>query len=163
MNEDYVSFEQAKALKELGFDWECYQFYNADKKLCSYTSIGCGDDCRDWNDNDYASIGDAECSAPTLAQAQKWLRIKNISICVEEKIEENITRSLFSDECHTTFSRLGYYCRVSINQKPDGVITNSKIGANKLTEYFDTYEEALSRAIDYYLKKLLENNIEKEI
>lgn len=81
-NEDYVSFEQAKALKELGFDWGCYKFYYDNAQLEGYVSDGWhGDECRNWNDNFNSTIANAVASAPTLAQAQKWLRdVKGIGL-----------------------------------------------------------------------------------
>ena len=33
MNEEYVSFEAAKLLKEKGFDWACQAFYDKDRFL----------------------------------------------------------------------------------------------------------------------------------
>lgn len=62
MNEDYVTFEQAKRLKELGFDWKCnYWYHPADRLL--YESMGV------YNHNGHKTVY----SAPTLAQAQKWI------------------------------------------------------------------------------------------
>lgn len=135
MNEDFVTYEQAVKLKELGFDWKCYQFYNADKKLWSYTSIGYGDDCRDWNDNDYAIIGNAECSAPTLAQAQKWLREKHyLSIEVYSSLD------------------------IDYNHEYDGFIKNLNDASEDEIEdsaiSCKTYEEALSKGIDKALELL---------
>lgn len=61
MNEDFVTYEQAKALKELGFDWECdYWYYN----LTKYIHFVGKSDCFDFENMT---------PAPTLAQAQKWL------------------------------------------------------------------------------------------
>ena len=122
-HEDYVSFEQAKALKTLGFDWECYQFYNGDKKLWSYTSIGYGDDCRNWNDEYNAAIGGSECSAPTLAQAAKWLReVKQIIIIPCVMYKEGVMKYDFY-----------------IVDEPIDLLDSKG---------FDTYEEALSAGID---------------
>ena len=72
-HEDYVSFEQAQRLKELGFDWECNHWYHPleDKILESV---------------DYSNHNRFErpYSAPTLSQAQKWLReVKGIAVCVQ--------------------------------------------------------------------------------
>ena len=82
-HEDYVSYEQAQALKELGFDWECshgyYRFFD-DKEpwlnTCGYAK----------NSTD----GDLfYCAAPTLAQAQKWLReVKDVILFVDVKFHE---------------------------------------------------------------------------
>lgn len=76
-HEDYVSFEQAKNLKELGFDWEIEYFYGLndanEPKLYRYPDILGGQD----NHNKYHG----SFSAPTLAQVQKWLReVKGIAL-----------------------------------------------------------------------------------
>lgn len=59
--EDYVSYPIALALKKAGFDWPCISFYrNLDKELWEGGEMN-------WNNG-------VDCSAPTLAVAQKWLR-----------------------------------------------------------------------------------------
>lgn len=69
--EDYVSFEQAKKLKELGFDWKTY---------CAYDKIYKDD--RPWELRNYHTpqnhnLAQYSASAPTMSQAQKWLREKH--------------------------------------------------------------------------------------
>lgn len=54
INEDYVSFETAKLLKEKGFDWEC-------KTMKFYP------------EPDYDQESPDGVSAPTLQTAMKWL------------------------------------------------------------------------------------------
>lgn len=79
--EDYVTYEQAVKLRELGFDWECNHVYYGEnathlfpderKKLCECFR-------RNSNNTDYRF------SAPTLNQAAKWLReVKGIAVCVQ--------------------------------------------------------------------------------
>lgn len=75
-NKDYVSYEQARKLKELGFDWKCDHYY---------TNGYINDDPEDtsrvvkfhidtpYNHNKVIRES-ACCSAPTLWEAQKWLR-----------------------------------------------------------------------------------------
>lgn len=104
--EDYVTYEQALQLKELGFDWECNGIYkyhsskiihklpkNPHKKksikkaienypiitfLKKNTEIEYRDDS--WI-NSYYLDEHKYVNAPTLAQAQKWLReVKNIIV-----------------------------------------------------------------------------------
>ena len=78
-NEDYVSYEIAKRLKALGFDYPCY-FY--------YTEEDAPDGCV-WHTTseeapiDYNRSIYAVCSMPTLAQAQKWLISKGGYIDVQ--------------------------------------------------------------------------------
>lgn len=65
IKEDYVSFEIAKLLKELGFDWECLGTYSTGDKELTISS-----ECHYSNDlNDDMFI-----AAPTLQMVMKWLR-----------------------------------------------------------------------------------------
>ena len=76
-HEDYVSFEQAQRLKELGFDWDCMKGYahypNENVKTFNAQEENINGKYNEW------------CySAPTLAQAAKWLRdVKGIAVCVQ--------------------------------------------------------------------------------
>ena len=67
ITEDYVSFEIAKLLKEKGFDWECYGYYDTTKHP-DYMLEHSGSEI-DSNDGP-----DCYISAPTLQMAMKWLR-----------------------------------------------------------------------------------------
>lgn len=67
-HEYYVSYEIAKLLKELGFDWECNYHYANSNMLC-----------HGFCNND--PIFKVIMSAPTLEVAQRWLReVKNTHI-----------------------------------------------------------------------------------
>lgn len=69
---DYVSYPIALALKKAGFDWPCISFYrNLDKELWEGGEMN-------WNNG-------VDCSAPTLAVAQKWLREKDIAVSVQAR------------------------------------------------------------------------------
>lgn len=134
--EDYVTFEQAKLLKELGFDECCYDRYNVDKKIepnviYNRTEVDSDMLCFDVNGR---NIGDI--SAPTMSQAQKWLReVKQIIIIPCVTFIENIMKYEF------------YIVDEPIDFPPD----------NKI---FDTYEQALSAGIDQALQ-LLTDKTEK--
>lgn len=70
--EDFVTYEQAVKLKELGFNWFVHAFYNKEEKLFRSNNPD------QWN----APVWN-EFSAPTLANTQKWLReVKNIIVSV---------------------------------------------------------------------------------
>lgn len=76
--EDFVTYEQAVKLKELGFDWEVNHCYYDDElnEICDGSTSNY-DNC---NSTDYI---ERVCSAPTLSQAQKWLRnVKKADIIV---------------------------------------------------------------------------------
>lgn len=85
--EDYVSFEQSKKLKELGFDWNVSHFYSQGE-LRPNNDIFCSDeDIVVYIDDllhDMNNFLTYVYSAPTLAQAAKWLRkVKGIAVCVQ--------------------------------------------------------------------------------
>ena len=70
MNEDYVTLDQSRELKKLGFSWKVCQVY-IEGKFFSGMFPG-----QNWNEEE----GNKEiCSAPSLWQAQKWLRKKELS------------------------------------------------------------------------------------
>ena len=77
-----VTFEQAKRLKQLGYDWECYSRYWYDGELREEIHKS------NWNDeekNDHSYI-----SAPAVALALKWIRdIKNIPYHIITNINED--------------------------------------------------------------------------
>lgn len=77
-HEDFVTFEQAKSLKELGFDWECRAVYLFDSSYDNNGFVyGRGFWVMDYNKTDEGY------SAPTLYQAQKWLReVKKVDITI---------------------------------------------------------------------------------
>ena len=85
MNEDYVSLEVAKLLKEKGFDWLVNHYYN---KFGNFNNT-----YGTW-ENYSDLVGELMISAPTLCMAQKWLReTKGIYIWVEPVIGHRWTVS----------------------------------------------------------------------
>lgn len=121
--EDFVTLEQAEKLKELDFNWETYACYNHGKFEDPFDRFG---EATIDNHNRY---GSNYISAPTLSQAQKWLReIHNIIIIIEYQNAE-------------TFNWIVY--------KSDKLMKSGIWGK-------DTYEEALSIGISKALE-LIEN------
>lgn len=140
-HEDYVSLEQAKALKELGFDWMTRAWYsdlynedNWDFIIAEYF--------KNFNDPKY----DWRISAPTLAQAQKWLRGNGIGIEIQIYTRER------SDWGPNYFSGVFY----------GAVFTSTKDARmmGRLSKDYNTYEEALSSGIDKALELLKEQSNE---
>ena len=84
-NEDYVSYELALKLKVCGFDEPCRYCYIVDKDtetLVEFTEYASRSK---WNS---AEVGGSKypykhISAPSLWQAQKWLREKGIAVSVQ--------------------------------------------------------------------------------
>lgn len=80
IQEDYVSFETAKLLKEKGFNEPCLMCYNSDKKLDNY---GHYYSCKN---SDVFAL-----TAPTLQMVMKWLReLHNIVISIFPTIETDM-------------------------------------------------------------------------
>ena len=71
MNKEFVTYKQALALKELGFDEPCITSYNESEKLFKI-----------WEDEQV--IGITKCLAPLYQQAFRWFREKhNIRVWTE--------------------------------------------------------------------------------
>lgn len=143
--EDFVTYEQAVKLKELGFDWKvraCYRrklildFDNphythyTEPKFIHNDTMG-----KRWttnyNDNRCGGgTGKYYYSAPTLAQAQKWLREeRGIDIVISPRFDSN------------SGERIGYFWQW--RQRTD-------VSMNPKTH--KSYELALSDAISTILK-----------
>lgn len=119
--EDYVTFEQAKALKNLDFSWVCNAYYieyidHQNKRH------------RDFRFNDvsnYILFAADFASAPTLSQAQKWLRkVKGTHIEVSFRLDGKWDCQIHNI---TNFYLMGVLYGI------------------------DTYEQALSAGIDQVL------------
>lgn len=76
-NKDYVSPEVAKLLKEVGFNEECHCYYDTDNGEAKRYFLRIP---QDHNGRNLENID----SAPTLYEAQKWLRNKGWFINVIE-------------------------------------------------------------------------------
>ena len=132
MKEEYVTYEQAQALKRLGFAEKVNHAYL--KKISIDPELSVGDlkemyskDPKNYNDNRKgAEKGLFFCSAPRLDQAQKWLRdTKELHVLPRL---ENVNKP-------------DYVCIVTLMRKEIIRITNNG-------SYFPNYELALSAGID---------------
>lgn len=89
--EDYVSYPIALALKKAGFDWECdHYWYKAYANSAEMSMRQAS--AYDFNSDDWDV---PHCSAPTLWQAQKWLRDKKgiaINVIAHDGGEYNTER-----------------------------------------------------------------------
>lgn len=124
--EDYVTYAQAKALRELGFDWECNHFYDTSNERPNLRG--------GYYDFNHDGAYD-DTSAPTMSQAAKWLReVKGISVePVSCGYEDNVSGNIVW---------CSFIC-----------LLKDKLGYNQ-TATFDTYEQALSAGIDKVLELL---------
>lgn len=134
------SFEQSKLLKELGFDWETYMSYTIvfDKKEGVLNS-----DDRPINHNLLNKYVYERCSAPTIQLALKWLRdIHNIYTLVEMNFD--FVEEIYDFENWEFTVCYGTHFKESLESKNP--------------QFYNTYEEAESAALDLalgYLKEKL--------
>lgn len=126
IEENYVSFETAKLLKEKGFDVPCMGRYSVRSKEFHL-------DCTRLCNNG----GLFECSAPTLQMAMKWLReVHNIGI-----FPSTYTHIVDRKTIHS-------YGTAIINLKTYELMTDNYLSN-------DTYEDAVETAIKYCLENLI--------
>lgn len=126
MKEDFVTYKQSVKLKELGFDWKTFAFYLGtvlNTKVPSWQIT---------NTTDVPII-----PAPTLAQAQKWLREKEIEVAVFAEFDGEL--------------RTGQW--VWLMRKFNTHLFDTVFSEDEDLNY-DTYEQALSAGIDKALELL---------
>lgn len=128
-HEDYVTFEQAQALKELGFDWECNHYYHLYDELSTLSTLPEFE-----NSNKF----DKNWSAPTLAQARKWL-FKTYDVSIEPYSKKHCSE---------------WWVAVNFINDPD---CTTSMGCDDI----DSYEEALSEGINYALYMILNSTDKK--
>ena len=81
--EDYCSYELAKKLKECGFAEPCDSYYIKDNALDDTAWIVATTYRENFNADSDCPFCKPLCSAPTLAQAQKWMReVKRCDVTV---------------------------------------------------------------------------------
>lgn len=128
-HEEYVNRSQALKLKALEFHWHCYGAFATKVRQSWILSTPM----------DHNNFDSSVCSAPTLAQAQRWLRdIKNIYLIVDVAYKE--TYDADASYYWRTCDQMGW--KLENSQDNDA--------------YFDTYEQALSAGIDRVLETLKE-------
>lgn len=148
-NEDYCSYQTSQALKKAGFDWPCYEYW--DVHFCTdgtpiKTRHVHGDHkfrvcVMSERNSVLEDMGSDLITAPTLAQAQKWLITKGIFVEVG---------------CFGKFDSNKYFCKDIIYWSYELVntITGDDIGDNE--DVFEGYEAALSAGIEAALKLIEE-------
>ena len=83
MEKEFIEYEQALALKELGFDEPCFAFYDESLYFPN-------------NENQYGTFCNqkldvSSCSAPTFSQAFRWFREKyNIRHNIMDFIDDEV-------------------------------------------------------------------------
>lgn len=131
--EDFVTYEQAIQLKELGFNYRCNHIIDRTGYVYEESEAPVGE--TNYHDFNTEEIYTDCVSCPTLSQAQKWLReVKEITILVNlaANKETYITKKLFYFKW---FNSEFIFC-----------------GFSKC--HYNTYEQALSEGISTALKML---------
>ena len=130
MNKEFVPYEEALALKELGFNEPCFRWY--DERW--------GDDLQQdkFNTNKDLFMTDLDCSAPLYQQAFRWFREKYGFVIryIPHEIDDNEGQSI-----------LHHYYKISEYDNWRGGRRNTVE-----TELSEEYEEAELEC----LKKLIE-------
>lgn len=144
VNEDYVSFETAKLLKEKGFDAECHSHYypchypDGSIQYHKYNRTAIKKN-KSWYDiYSLKNLPKDHYLAPTLQMAMKWLRdVHNFNVNIELNIH-------------------GYFCSLShIVRDSSGYIIDIEDSEAWETAYYDSYEQACEAAIKYCLENLV--------
>lgn len=137
--EDFVTYEQALALKKLGFKERCFYHYDPDGVIYDNYYI-CNEVfqhvlscqlCKSYNKEELNRL----CDAPTLAQAQKWFRK-----------EKYFDIDVIVDHSHNHLR--DYLCDVYRS------LDNNNRRVFCYHGWYETYEEALSVGINECLKLL---------
>lgn len=134
MNEDFVSFEIAKKLKEKGFTCKLpFAMYNEIRQFCLLTTSAhyhvCASGYKYREYYDYGDFDEYDYIAPTIDQVLEWLRKeKKIYVLIEVEYED--------------------WFEYKIVQTIKGIR-----GSN--TRVYETFEEAVLAGIEYALDNLI--------
>lgn len=155
--EDFVPRDIALLLKEKGYDWDCRQVYDL---MTKETNTRVYFNFEDRNPNRHKDL----CSAPSLAEARKWLRMKGIVItigtpwpCHPEicKIPYNFLVEDFRPERDMQKEHGIYHTGYSSGAGMDDfLIENGYLTEGLGFGEFMTYEKAESAAVRFCLTRL---------
>ena len=92
MEREFANYEQSLALKELGFDEECFSFYGKDGSCAEFAYYDLDRENSTMN-SDYMD-GEKDCTAPLIQQAFRFFREKYglyAEILVDQTMEPKLT------------------------------------------------------------------------
>jgi hypothetical protein len=96
MNKEFIPYEQALELKELGFDEPCFSLYlDNDKK--TMTSSMKGADTNSWLKKHYTGYGDS-ITAPLYQQAFRWFREKYEIVGIVKFGTQEFTYNIYNND-----------------------------------------------------------------
>ena len=130
MEKEFVTYEQALALKELGFDEPCFGFYKLKHSNIYYNTIVQTQIHKFRNNSDLNLYSDLKekIAAPLKQQSFKWFRDKH-------EIEVTIA-CFYNNKLDMPYGKRVYHCHIV----RDGITTKGP--------KFKTYEEGESTCID---------------
>lgn len=138
MKEAYVSFKTAKLLKEKGFAWRVFNFYDEHGGFSEH--IGSVYSLYNWNYPTKDEYGSQYCSAPTQQMACSWLREEHKIHITTEPLE------MFKEE------RIVYEPTIYLlNDFDDFALEYETVHLKEC----DTNEDAIEAALQYVLTKLI--------
>lgn len=137
MNEDFITFEIAKKLKEKGFNCELpYAMYNEIGQFCLLTTSApyhvCESGYKYREYYDYNDFDKNDFIAPTISQVLKWLRNQNIYV-----------------EVSPAYNEITFYA--SVYKAKDAKYIRCYISKLK----YASYEQAALAGIEYVLDNLI--------
>ena len=151
MNEDFVTFELAKKLKEKGFKQKCLAYYDVEDNVgllyntqytdealpCQYTDLL---QCHNTGEAETQPDDSGFCvDAPTIFQVLKWLREeKKIHICID----------IYDD---------GWFFDIASFYKGDTGVYEIEwpYKSSNVTPNYDSFEQAAIAGIEYCLDNLI--------
>lgn len=126
MEKEFATYEQALALKELGFDEECFGYYNSDRELKPI----------DTDFINFRGVSEPSLKAPLYQQTFRWFRIKcKLNGYVE--LTDNSKNYYYDFTIYDSIDR--EYNDADCFDQAGRIYTRLK---------FDTHEEAESACID---------------
>jgi hypothetical protein len=128
MKEQFVTYPIAKQLKKLGFDNDCFAYFNKDGKLVAVNKWDRNFGFHVISNKDITDLTSEIILAPLWQQVQRWLREKhNLHVDIQ-----NVN--------NPTYGKWMY----EINKLPAGILVLWNVNSSP---NFDTYEEALEASI----------------
>lgn len=97
MNKQFVPYEEAIALKELGFDELCLAYYQKSSVIGDDTilPLTIRKEASNYNDNSFSKLGVPFYSAPLYQQAFRWFREKGIYGDLTSDLSDNLEDRVF--------------------------------------------------------------------
>ena len=149
---DYCDYDTCVALKELGYNRGAYAYYFPNHKedliFNTHPMRGCSinEMLRGYNTYSDDTLGHELIDAPTMWEAQKWLREEKQMLVIPLIFADNLI-----DECGKIVGRWKYYSFAIYSTSTAEFIRNYDQG-----EECDSYEEALLEGVRASIKLLKE-------